>query len=123
MTLDHPQAIADRYAAVWNEADPGARRAAVTALWTADGEHFVGERAWKGHAALIERVTGAYEKNVQGTGHHFRAVRDAQRLRDVLCFHWQMVRTQSDEVLATGLEFLQLDAQGRIRLDHQFIVG
>ncbi|HET7791746.1 MAG TPA: hypothetical protein VFL64_00055 [Rhizobacter sp.] len=118
-----PQALADRYAAAWNEPELAARRDAVTRLWSADGEHLVGSREWKGHAALLERVTGAYEKNVRDTGHRFRAVRDAQRLREVLCFHWEMVHGASGEVLATGLEFLQLDVDGRIRVDHQFIVG
>ncbi|MBX3622628.1 MAG: hypothetical protein KF891_21890 [Rhizobacter sp.] len=117
------QALADRYAAVWNEPDAEQRRREVHALFASDGEHYVGEREVRGHAALEVRVQGAYDKNVRDAGHRFRAVRDAQRLREVVCFHWEMVRPASGEVLATGLEFLQLDADGRIRVDHQFIVG
>lgn len=121
MTFD-AQDLADRYAAAWNEPDAHARREAIAALWAPDGEHYVGTREVRGHAALEERVTGSYLKNVRDAGHRFRAVQDAQRLRDVVTFHWEMVRPASGEVLATGLEFLQLDAQGRIRVDHQFIV-
>lgn len=116
------QTLADRYAAVWNEADAQTRRRAIQALFAANGEHYVGERAVQGHAALEERVRGAYEKNVRDNGHRFRAAHDARRQRDVVCFHWEMVDPASGKVLATGLEFLQLDDEGRIRVDHQFIV-
>lgn len=122
LTLD-AQDLADRYATVWNEPDAHARREAIAALWAPDGEHFVGAREVCGYAALEERITGSHHKNVRDAGHRFRAVKDAQRLRDVVSFHWEMVRPASGEVLATGLEFLQLDAHGRIRADYQFIVS
>ena len=117
------QTLADRYVAVWNEPDAAARRHAIAALWTPDGAHCVGTREVRGLEALQERVSGAYEKNVRDNGRRFRAVRDARQLRDVLSFHWEMVEPASGEVLATGLEFLQLDEAGLIRRDYQFIVG
>lgn len=122
MTLD-VQDLADRYAAVWNEPDAQRRREQIAALWAPDGVHFVRTLEARGLAQLEQRVSGAYEKNVRDRGHRFRAVADAQRLRDVVSFHWQMTPAGSDEVLATGLEFLQLDDAGRIVADHQFIVG
>jgi len=122
MTIDAQQ-LADRYAAVWNEADPLARRAAIELLWRPDGEHFVATKKARGYAALEERVAGAYEKNVRTAGHAFRAVRNAQMLRDVVTFNWEMIEPSTLEVLAVGLEFLQIDADGRIVSDHQFIVS
>lgn len=118
------QALAERYAAVWNENDAAARRAQIAQLWRADGVHFVTTREARGLAALELRVADAWAKNVRDAGHAFRAARDAQALRGVVTFHWEMVRRAgSDEVLAVGLEFLQLDDDGRIAVDHQFIVG
>ena len=121
MTIDAQQ-LADRYAAVWNEADPIARPAEIERLWRPDGEHFVATKEARGHAALEERVTGAYDKNVRIAGHAFRAVRNARKLRDVVTFNWEMIEPATHKVLAVGLEFLQIDADGRIVSDHQFIV-
>jgi hypothetical protein len=123
MTSIDAQALADRYAAVWNDANPKTRRATIEALWSPEGEHYVGAREVRGYEQLQERVTGAYEKNVRDARHLFRAVKNAQQLRDVVTFNWEMIEPSNGEVLATGLEFLQLDAHGRIRVDHQFIVG
>ena len=122
MNLDAQQ-LADRYTAVWNEADPDARRAAIAQLWLPDGVHYVGTREACGYAALEQRIIGSHEKNVRDAGNCFRAMPDAQALRGVVTFHWQMVRPGTQEVLATGLEFLQVDADGRIACDHQFIVA
>jgi hypothetical protein len=120
--MNPTQQLADRYAAVWNEADAERRRRAIAELWAPGGVHFVKTREARGHEALHERVTGAYEKNVRERGFLFRACRDAQRLRDVVTFHWEMIRPDSGEVAALGLEFLQLDEHDLVVADHQFIV-
>lgn len=122
MSID-AQDLANRYAAVWNEADDVARRAAVAALWHADGAHWVGTREARGLAALEVRVADAWRKNVHDNGYAFRAVQDAQALRDGVVFHWEMIRPQTQQVAAVGLEFLQLDATGRILRDYQYIIG
>lgn len=117
------QALADRYAALWNLADAAVRREEIQALWSSDGAHYVKTREVHGYRELEERVAGAYEKNVQVNGNLFRAVQDAQQLRDVVSFHWQMIRPGTAEVLATGLEFLHVDRHGKILIDYQFIVS
>jgi hypothetical protein len=117
-----PQDLADRYAAVWNEADPIARRAGIEALWCADGEHYSRMLEACGYDALEKRVTGAYEKWVRGLGHRFRAAQNVQTLRNMVTFNWEMIAADS-EVLAVGLEFLVLDENGRIAVDYQFIVA
>jgi hypothetical protein len=117
------QQLADRYAAVWNEPDATARRAEIAVLFTPDGVHYVGTREARGHAALEERVIGAYEKNVRDGGHLFRAQSNAQSLRGVVTFNWEMIEPANGKVLAVGLEFLQVADDGRIACDHQFIVS
>ena len=120
--MDNAQRLADRYAAVWNESDPARRRGAIADLWVPDGRHYVGTREACGYAALETRITGSYEKNVRDGGHRFRAAPDARALRDVVTFHWEMLPADSERVVATGLEFLILDNEGRILVDYQFVL-
>lgn len=117
------QDLAARYAAVWSEPDAEVRRAAIATLWRPDGVHYVKEREARGYAALEQRVSGAYEKNVRDNGNRFRARPDAQRLRDVVTFTWEMLPRDGEAVLAVGLEVLVLDADDHIVTDYQFIVG
>jgi hypothetical protein len=121
--MNNAQDLADRYAAAWNESDPAARQRAIADLWDPDGVHYVKMREARGYDALEKRVTGSYEKNVRDAGNRFRAVPNAQALRNVVTFNWEMVSANAGKVLAVGLEFLVLDEQGRIVADYQFIVA
>lgn len=115
------QALAERYVAAWNEADPHRRREAVAALWLSDGAHYVNAREVHGHAELEQRIIGSHEKWVAEKGFRFRAVPNAQRLQDTVTFNWEMLAPDG-EVRSTGLEFLRVDADDRIVADYQFIV-
>jgi hypothetical protein len=123
---------------MWNEEDPDARSAAVRELWAQDGAHvlqppqeMLGEAARigfinpileaRGHHALEARVTRAYEEFVAAGEFRFRPRDDAMQIGDVIKFGWEMVPAAGGDVAATGLEFLLLDTQGRIRCDYQFI--
>jgi hypothetical protein len=117
------QQLAERYVAVWNEPNPAVRRDAIAQLWLPDGVHYVTTREARGYAALEQRIVGSHDKNVRDGGFMFRAVKNAQALRDVVTFNWEMIRPVTGEVLAVGLEFLQVDADGRIVTDFQFIVS
>jgi hypothetical protein len=116
------QSLANRYVAAWNETDAECRRQAIQALWTADGKHFVDTRQAIGHDALQARITGSHEKNVTKAGYRFRAVQNARRLRDAITFHWQMLPQGRDEILATGLEILLVNAEDQILVDYQFVL-
>ena len=117
------QELADRYVAVWNEANPAARRDAIAQLWLPDGVHYVATREARGYAALEERIIGSHNKNVRDGGYVFKAVKNAQALREVVTFNWEMIQPATAEVLAVGLEFLWVDADGLIVCDYQFIVS
>jgi hypothetical protein len=121
VTMNTAQDLAARYAAVWNEPDADTRRAAIAGLWRPDGTHFMGEREARGYAALEQRVVGSYEKNVRDKGNRFRAREDAQRLRDVVTFTWEMAA--ADAVVAAGRAFLVLDADSRIVTDYLFVTA
>jgi hypothetical protein len=120
--VNDAQELADRYVAVWNETNAETRRRAIAELWRPDGIHYVGTREAHGYEALEQRIAGSHEKNVRDGGHRFRAVNGARRLRDVVTFFWEMLPAGGDTVVATGLEFLILDDQGRIVTDYQFVL-
>lgn len=118
--MQDAQTLADRYVAVWNETDATRRRQQIAALWVGEGRHYVGAREVRGHDALESRVQDSHQKNVKVAGNRFRAAQDARRLRDVVTFHWEMLPADSETVLGTGLEFLIVNDEGRIRVDYMF---
>jgi hypothetical protein len=136
----NPDELADRYVALWNEADADTRSRMIEELWTEDGAHIlqppeeireiagrpgIGLTARleaRGHAELEARAKSAYEEFIGGGEFSFRRRDDVERLADVVKFHWEMVSRDGD-VAGVGLEFLVLAPDGRISRDYQFIVG
>ena len=66
-------------------------------------------------------MTRSHDEFVARGGFVFRPAGDATRLRDVVKFRWEMVPRDGGDVAGKGLQVLVLDADGRIRLDYQFI--
>lgn len=120
--MEQAQEIANRYIAVWHEADAETRRDLIARLWVADGLHYVGEREAQGYDALEKRIIGSHEKNVRDGGHRFRA-KNARALRDIVTFDWEMNPAGGEEILATGREVLLLDEDQRILVDYQFVLS
>jgi hypothetical protein len=133
-----PRELSSRYVAVWNEPDAELRRKAIHDLWAQDGAHILQPpqevRAAAtglgftstaleahGHDELEVRVTRAYEQFVGPGTFVFRPRDNADRLRNVVKFNWEMVPSSGGEVAAVGLEILILDEDGRIETDYQFI--
>jgi hypothetical protein len=137
---EEAEALSARYLALWNEPDADRRRRMIAELWTEDGAHIlqppqemreiaarpgIGLAARleaRGHAELEARVASAYEHWVGSEGLSFRGRDDAERLGDVVKFHWEAVDTQG-EAFAVGLNFLVLAADGRIERDYTFVVA
>jgi hypothetical protein len=132
------QQLADRYLALWNQADPERRRELIRELWTEDGSQIlqppqeirqiaaspgIGLAATleaRGHAELEARAATSYEHWVRSERLSFRGRDDVDRLNDVVKFRWDAV-SPDGEVAAVGLVFLVLGADGRIRHDYVFI--
>ncbi|WP_194819607.1 hypothetical protein [Nocardia sp. XZ_19_385] len=131
-------AFAERYVAMWNEADNDLRHKLIHELWAGDGMQLLvdppqamrealAELAFpippvevRGLAALERRVTRAYEMFV-APGHRFVARGAATRLStDLIGLGWDMVATDGT-VAGAGYDVIALDEQGRIRLDSQYI--
>jgi hypothetical protein len=67
-----------------------------------------------GYEEIEAGAASAYEHWVGSKGLSFRGRDDAERLGDVVKFHWEAV-AKDDEVFAAGLNFLVLAANGRDR--------
>ena len=132
--------LADKYLALWNEPDADQRRRMVAELWTEDGTHILqppqeireiaaqpglAMRAIleaRGHAEIEARAASSYEHWVGSEGLSFQGRADAERLGDVVTFHWDAV-AKDGEVVAVGLIFLVLAADGRIERDYTFVIA
>ncbi|MEV0251346.1 hypothetical protein AB0H76_32465 [Nocardia sp. NPDC050712] len=131
-------AFAERYVAMWNEADNELRRKRIHELWAADGMQLLidppqamrealAELAFpippvavRGLDAVERRVTRAYEMFV-APGHRFAARGAVARLSTGLIgLGWDMVGADG-AVAGAGYDVIALDEQGRIRLDSQYI--
>ena len=112
------QALADRYVAAWNEPDAAKRSSALAALWSREA---VGDKGPRGYAALTRLTPAKPGRNSGREGIRYRAARTARLRGDVVTFRWEMLLTGSETVLASGLEFLIVDDEGRILVDHPFV--
>ena len=137
---DKAERLADRYHALWNEADPERRRLMIAELYAEDGTQIlqppqemraiaasagIGMAATleaRGHAELDARAATSYDEWVGSAGLTFKRRDDVYRLNDVVKFHWDAF-SPDGEVAAVGLVFLVLGADGRIRRDYVFIEG
>ena len=73
-----------------------------------------------GTARSPSSILAAPEKSAGREGVRFRAAPSARQRRDVVTFRWEMLLTDSETVLASGLEFLIVDDDGQILVDHPF---
>jgi hypothetical protein len=138
--MTNTQALAEKYMGLWNEPDPERRRRTIAELWTEDGMHIlqppqeireIAAQPGIGLTAILEargyeeieaRATSAYDHWVGSEGMSFRGRDDADRLGDVVKFHWEAV-AKDGELFAVGLMVLMLAADGRIERDYTFVVA
>lgn len=132
--------LADRYVAQWNEPDAAARSALIRELWAPDAVHVlvdppqeIREAAAKlavpappleahGHDGLNARMSSAYEMFIARGEHIFELAGEPfVLLPDVIGIRWSMRTTSEGASVGGGLDILSLDADGRVRTDHQFI--
>jgi hypothetical protein len=132
--------LAEKYVALWNEPDAGQRRRMIAELWAEDGRHILqppqeiraiaaqpgialtASLQAQGYEEIEARAASAYEHWVGSEGLSFRGRDDADRLDDVVKLHWEAV-AKDGTVVAVGLSFLVLAADGRIERDYTFIVA
>ena len=104
--------VVDRYLQVWNETDPGARRAAIDELFAADVRFVDPLAAVEGRAAVDALIAGAQS---QFTGLVFTPGGPADAHHDQGRFTWHL-GPAGGEPVAIGFDVAELDADGRIKL-------
>ncbi|MFL5853217.1 MAG: hypothetical protein ACJ77G_12160 [Solirubrobacteraceae bacterium] len=132
--------LAEKYVALWNESDADQRRPMIAELWAPDGRHILQPpqeiRAIaaqpgiamtaileaRGYEEIEARAASAYEHWVGSEGLSFRGRDDAERLGDVVKFHWEAV-AKDGRVFAAGFVLLVLAVDGRIERDYTFVVA
>ena len=132
--------LAENYIALWNEPDADRRRRMIAELWTEDGRHIlqppheiraIAARPGVAMTAILEargfeeieaRAASAYDHWVGSEGLSFRGRDGAERLADVVTFHWEAV-AKDGEVAGVGLNVLVVAADGRIERDYTFVVA
>jgi hypothetical protein len=112
--------FANQYTTLWNESNAELRRASIAELWAQDGAQFTSAHAYHGYQELEERVTSAYEQFVKTGGCVFRPSSEVEAHHNAIKLIWEMVPAAGGAVAATGIIFLVLDDEGRIRLDYHF---
>jgi hypothetical protein len=118
--LPRPNELADRYVALWNEADPQARRAGVERLYAPDATYvFYRKDPCRGWAAIYEQMTYTYEL-YRPMGFMFRSAHNAIGHHNVVRLNWSMVAESTGELEMIGQDVVVLDDAGRILLDYQF---
>ena len=132
--------LAENHIALWNEPDADRRRRMIAELWTEDGRHIlqppqeiraIAARPGVAMTAILEargfeeieaRAASAYDHWVGSEGLSFRGRDGAERLADVVTFHWEAV-AKDGEVAGVGLNVLVVAADGRIERDYTFVVA
>ncbi|MFI5608927.1 nuclear transport factor 2 family protein [Amycolatopsis sp. NPDC051903] len=114
------QDLIRRYASVWNEPDETLRRKTITELWAEDAVECTNTAEHRGHEALDARVTGAYEKFVAPGEFRFVAADDVVTHHNAITFTTHLVPAAGGVPVWSGVIFLLLGEDGRIRHDYQF---
>jgi hypothetical protein len=119
--LSSPAELAERYVTVWNEPDPRVRRTAVAQIWGAGARCCTPGGDYVGIEAIEGRVAAAYDKWVAQEGFVFRPRGGADEHHGGMRVRWDMVPSAGGEPVSSGVQFLLLDGDGRVRYDYQFI--
>jgi hypothetical protein len=118
-TAKDAEVLAERFLAVFNDADSQARRKKVASMWAADGGYFNGHASHAGLAAIEGHATRTFEIHA-ANGSRFLSAGASQAHHDVAKLDWRLVSQKGGKVMATGTDLLVFDEAGRIRLDYQF---
>jgi hypothetical protein len=111
--------IANDYVAVWNENDPAERRRRIAAVWAPEGTSCFRLLDARGHDEIEGRVTTSWEKWLSEGKYRFRP-KSVSGHNDAIGCQWEMIRLQDGAIEASGLSFLLVEHDGKLRHDYQF---
>jgi hypothetical protein len=122
MTNQPNDEFVQQFMELWNEPDNENRRKTVDALFAPHGSNYTATLEATGPVEIDARVKRSFDKWVAPGVHRFRlAPAAAQAHHGAVRVTWEMFKVADGEVVSTGVEYLLLDADGRILSDHQFV--
>ncbi|MFE0705135.1 hypothetical protein [Streptomyces sp. NPDC058872] len=132
--------LIDRWIAQWNEPEAERRRRLIREVWSEGGHQVLvnppeGIRDTaaayglpfpavevRGHDAMYQRVTRAYEMFVASGEFVFEQEGEVIRHAGAaVALTWVMRSRRDGSVAGSGLEVLAFDADGRVRSDHEYV--
>lgn len=105
-----PQSIADRYISLWNEADPGRRRALMAETWSQDGRYVDPLMSGEGREGVASMIEAA---RAQFPGHSFALRGEPDGYGNHVRFSWSLAPDVGAPV-AFGTDIAVLDEHERI---------
>lgn len=110
--------VVGTYFAFWNEPDEARRRTLVAETFAADARYVGPLVEGDGHEGIAAMAT-------QMKGHladyQFTRTSEVDAHHDVLRYRWEIVLAGGGELLAAGIDFCRLDAEGRIQSVSAFL--
>jgi hypothetical protein len=110
----------ERYVSVWNESDESSRRKVIAELWNRDGIHFAKGIEARGYDEIEKRIASAHDEFVRKGSYIFVRANLSKSLQNAVVYSWDMLPSQGGEAVASGIVFLILNDNGRIRTEYQF---
>lgn len=111
-TMTDVDALVAAYFAMWNETDPAARRAIITATWSPEGSYLDPLFAADGYDALDAMVV---EVHRQFPDHRFRLTGPVDAHHDRARWGWELVGPDSTPIVVAGVDFAVFAPGGRLR--------
>ena len=109
--MTDPQILVDSYIDMWNEADPGRRRALVAEIVTDDAQYVDPLMSGRGVEGISDMIAGAQS---QFPGHRFSLHSGPDTHHDRIRFSWSLAPVDGEPV-AVGVDFAVLADDGRMR--------
>jgi hypothetical protein len=104
--------IVEAYFAMWNEADPARRRAAIARAWTPNASYLDPMFAAEGADGLDALVAGAQQ---QYPGCRLRLAGPVDAHHDRARWDWELVGPEGGDPMIAGVDFAVLAPDGRLR--------
>jgi SnoaL-like domain len=103
--------LVDTYIAAFNEADPQRRRDLVARSFTEDGTYLDPLMSGEGHDGIDAMIAGAQQ---QFPGHRFVLAGAPDAHNDRVRFTWHLRPDAGADVVAVGIDFGTVAADGRL---------
>jgi len=100
------------YFAMWNETDPGRRRAVIAETWADNAGYTDPLFTAEGHAALDAMVAAVHE---QYPGYRFSLIGTADTHHDRARWDWKLAGPNDSPPVAVGIDFAVIAPDGRLR--------